>query len=184
MRVLRFKLARRGFRPGSVTLATTLLDARAYPAREVAELYVRRWRIELWFRDLKTSMGMEVLRCQTPAMLHKELEMFFIAYNLIRCLMGQAARCNHVEVQRLSFKGTVDAVRQFSVAIAQARSKKKQKQLIARLLEVIASDTVPERPGRREPRAVKRRPKPYQLLNRPRHLMKELQHRSKYRKAS
>jgi hypothetical protein len=184
VRVLRFKLARRGFRPGSVTLATTLLDAREYPAREVAELYVRRWRIELWFRDIKTSMGMEVLRCQTPAMLHKELEMFFIAYNLIRGLMGQAAQCNHVEVQRLSFKGTVDAVRQFSMAIAQARSKKKQKQLIARLLEVIASDTVPERPGRREPRAVKRRPKPYQLLNRPRHLMKELQHRSKYRKAA
>lgn len=76
----------------------------------------------------------------------------------------------------------MDAVRQFSLAIAQARSKKKQGQLIARLLEVIAQDQVPERSGRREPRAVKRRPKPYQLLNRPRHQMKELQHRSKYRK--
>jgi type II secretory pathway component PulK len=73
-------------------------------------------------------------------------------------------------------------VRQFSVAIAQARSRKQQKHLIARLLEIIAGDQVPDRPGRREPRAVKRRLKPYQLLNRPRHLMKELQHRSKYRK--
>jgi hypothetical protein len=184
VRVLRFKLARRGFRPESVTLVTTLTDAREYPAQDLAELYVRRWQIELWFRDIKTSMGMESLRCQSPAMLHKELEMFFIAYNLIRCLMGQAALVNHVRVERLSFKGTVDAVRQFNAAIAQARSKKKQNQLIARLLEVIARDQVPDRPGRRQPRAVKRRPKPYQLLNRPRHLMKELQHRSKYRKNS
>src|SRR5207247_10294989 len=68
-----------------------------------------------------------------------------------------------------------DSIRQFSIAIAQAPSKKKQKQLMAQLLEVIASDQVPERLGRREPRAVKRRPKPYQLLNRPRHLMKEPQ---------
>ena len=109
--------------------------------------------------------------------------MFFIAYNLIRCLMIQAAQTHQVAVERLSFKGTVDSLRQFSAALAQARSRKKQNQLIARLLELIAQDKVPERPGRREPRAVKRRPKPYQKLNRPRHLMKEMQHRSKYRKA-
>ena len=161
---------------------STLLDAQAYPAQELARLYVRRWRIELWFRDIKTSMGMEVLRCKSPKMVHKELEMFFIAYNLIRCLMTQAGAISEVPVQRLSFKGTVDSVRQFSAAIAQARSRKQQKQLIARLLEIIAQDQVPDRPGRREPRAVKRRPKAYQLLNRPRHQMQELQHRSRYRK--
>lgn len=182
VRVLRFHLCRRGFRPESVTLVTTLVDAQAYPAAEIAELYARRWKIELWFRDIKTSMGMEVLRCKTPAMVHKELEMFFIAYNLIRALMVQASLKHEVPLEQLSFKGTVDAVRQFSLAIAQARSKKKQKQLRDQLLEVIARDQVPLRPGRREPRAVKRRPKPYQLLNRPRHLMKEIPHRSKYRK--
>jgi hypothetical protein len=182
VRVLRYKLARRGYRPESVTLATTLIDAAKYPAPDLAELYARRWRIELWFRSIKTSMGMETLRCQSPAMLHKELEMFFIAYNLIRGLMARAALRHALTVERLSFKGSVDALRQFSVAIAQARSRKKQRQLIARLLEVIAGDPVPERPGRREPRAVKRRPKPYQLLNRPRRQMKELRHRSKYRK--
>ena len=165
-----------------MTLITTLLDPKLYPAAELAQLYARRWRIELWFRDIKTSMGMETLRCQSPEMIHKELEMFFIAYNLIRCLMADAAQTYNVEIQRLSFKGTVDALRQFSAAIAQARSRKKKNQLIGRLLELIASDQVPERPGRREPRAVKRRPKPYQKLNRPRHLMKEMQHRSKYRK--
>jgi hypothetical protein len=148
----------------------------------LAQLYARRWQIELRFRDLKTSMGMEVLRCQTPALVHKEVEMFFIAYNLIRSLMTQAGAIHDVPLERLSFKGTVDSVRQYSIAIAQARSKRKQHQLLAELLEVIARDQVPDRPGRREPRAVKRRPKPYQLLNRPRPLMQELQHRSKYRK--
>lgn len=184
VRVVRFILEVPGFRAQSVTLVTTLLDAQTYPAQDLARLYARRWRIELWFRDIKTSMGMEVLRCKSPKMLHKELEMFFIAYNLIRCLMAQAGALYDVPMERLSFKGTVDSVRQFSLAIAQARSRKKQKQLIADLLAIIARDRVPERPGRREPRAVKRRPKPYQLLNRPRHLMKELQHRSNYRKTS
>jgi Transposase DDE domain len=182
VRVVRFTLAVPGFRAQSVALVTTLLDAQAYPAEELARLYARRWRIELWFRDLKTSMGMEGLRCKSPGMAHKELEMFFIAYNLIRALMMEASTLYDVSLERLSFKGTVDSVRQFSVAIAQARSRKQQKHLIARLLEIIAGDQVPDRPGRREPRAVKRRLKPYQLLNRPRHLMKELQHRSKYRK--
>ena len=182
VRVVRFTLAVPGFRAQSVTLVTTLLDAQAYPAEELARLYARRWRIELWFRDIKTSMGMEVLRCKSPKMAHKELEMFFIAYNLIRVLMAEAGALYEVPMERLSFKGTVDAMRQFSLAIAQACSRKKQRQLMADLLEIIAWDQVPERPGRREPRAVKRRPKPYQLLNRPRHQMKELQHRSKYRK--
>ena len=182
VRMVRFTLTVPGFRTQSLTLVTTLLDAQAYPAEELARLYARRWRIELWFRDLKTSMGMETLRCKSPNMAHKELEMFFIAYNLIRALMMEAGLIHDVPMDRLSFKGTVDSVRQFSVAIAQARARKQQNQLIAHLLETIARDQVPDRPGRREPRAVKRRPKPYQLLNRPRHLMKELQHRSNYRK--
>jgi hypothetical protein len=182
VRVVRFTLTVPGFRTQSVTLVTTLLDAQAYPAEELARLYARRWRIELWFRDIKTAMAMETLRCQSPKLVHKELEMFFIAYNLIRALMVEAGVIHDVPMERLSFKGTVDAARQFSIAIGQARSRKQQKQLIAQLLEIIARDQVPDRPGRREPRAVKRRPKPYQLLNRPRHLMKDLPHRSKYRK--
>lgn len=180
VRVIRFKLDRRGYRPQSVTLVTTLLDAKKYPAHDIAELYARRWKIELWFRDIKTSMGMEVLRCKSPQMVHKELEMFFIAYNVIRCLMGQASAINDVVLDRMSFKGTVDSVRQFSLAIAQARSKKKRNQLIVELLEVIARDEVPERPGRREPRAVKRRPKPFRLLNKPRDQFQEINHRNRH----
>ncbi len=180
VRVIRFQLCRQGYRPESVTLATTLLDPEKYPAEDIAQLYARRWKIELWFRDIKTSMGMEVLRCKSPALVHKELEMFFIAYNAIRCLMVQAAASNDVQLDRISFKGTVDSVRQFSLALAQARSKKKQKQLIVELLETIARDEVPDRPHRTEPRAVKRRPKAFPLLNKPREQFQEIAHRNRY----
>jgi len=180
VRILRCRLRRAGYRTRSLTLVTTLVDAQLYPAEQLALLYAKRWQIELWFRDIKTSMGMEVLRCQSPKMIHKELEMFFIAYNLIRCLMIQASREHEVKVQRLSFKGTVEAVRQFSMAIAQARSRRKQKELIDKLLQTIAADLVPDRPGRREPRAVKRRPKPCAWLTKPRHKFKDAQHRNRY----
>lgn len=184
VRVICFPLHRRGYRSKTVTLVTTLLDPQNYPAQDLAELYLRRWKIELWFRDIKTSMGMEVLRCQTPRMVHKELEMFLIAYNFIRCLMAQAGALNDVTLDRLSFKGSVDAVRQFSLAIAQARSKHKQNHLIGELLEVIARDEVPDRPERLEPRALKRRPKCYQRLNRPRHLMRDTAHDKRHSKTS
>jgi len=180
VRVLRFTLQLPGLRVQSVTLVTTLLDPKLYPAQELARLYARRWGIELWFRDLKTSMGMEQLRCKTPPMVHKELEMFFIAYNLVRALMVQASGAHGVPLDRLSFKGTVDASRQYSLAIAQARSKKKQRQLVGELLAVIAEDEVPHRPGRREPRALKRRRKNYPLLNRPRRKFKDIPHRNRY----
>jgi hypothetical protein len=184
VRVIRHVLHSPGYRAESVILVTTLLDPQKYPAQDIAKLYVRRWKIELWFRDIKTSMGMETLRCLSPQMVHKELEMFFIAYNFIRCLLVQAGTIHDVELDRMSFKGTVDSVRQFSLAIAQARSKKKQQRLIAKLFEVIARDKLPHRPGRLEPRAVKRRPKPYERLNRPRLLMKEIPHRNHYRKTA
>lgn len=184
VRVLRFQLRVPGFRPTTVTLVTTLTDPKLYPAQELARLYARRWRIELWFRDLKTTLGMETLRCLSPRMVHKELEMFFIAYNLTRTLMVEAAAIYDVPVERLSFKGTVDAIAQYSVALAQARSQKKQRELVADLLRVIAADPVPDRPGRGEPRAVKRRPKPFPLLNKPRHRFKEIRHRNRYRKTN
>jgi hypothetical protein len=184
VRVIPFNLSSPGYRPAAVTLVTTLLDPKEYPAQDIAQLYVRRWKIELWFRDIKTAMGMEGLRCKSPKRLHKELEMFFIAYNLIRCLMVQAGATNCTELDRMSFKGTVDSVRQFSLAIAQARSKKKQNQLIVQLLEVIARDRVPDRSDRREPRAVKRRPKAFPLLNKPRDQFMEVGHPNRYWKSN
>ena len=164
-----------------ITLVTTLLDPLDYPANELIALYARRWNLELALRHLKTSMGMELLRCQTPEMAQKELVAYLVAYNLVRCLMAEVVGLAGVEMDRLSFKGAVDAVRQYTLA-AQNQSAKNRRQLWNQLLEVIAGDLVPRRPGRQEPRAVKRRPKAYQLLNKPRHVFREVPHRCRYRK--
>jgi len=184
VRVLRVRASVPGFRTQTVTLVTTLTDAEEFPARELAQLYLRRWSIELWWRHIKTSMGMETLRCKSPAMVHKELEMYLIAYNMIRCLMVEAGARHDCPIERFSFKGAADAARQFTPAIAQARAGKRRRALIRKLLAVLAADLVPERPRRREPRAVKRRPKPYPLLTKPRDQYVEIPHRSKYRKAA
>lgn len=184
VRVLRFTVALPGYRAKAITLVTTLTDARAYPAQELARLYARRWRIELWFRDLKTTLGMETLRCESPRMLHKELELYFIAYNLLRALMVEAAALYEVPVEQISFKGTVDATAEYSQALMQARTLKAQRELVADLLAALAEDRLPHRPGRSEPRAVKRRPKPFALLNKPRRRFKEIPHRSRYRKSA
>jgi hypothetical protein len=184
VRLLQVPLRLPGFRTQSVTLVTTLSDPEAYPAQELAQLYWRRWRVELWWRHLKTSMGMETLRCQTPLMVHKELEMYLIGYNFLRCLIAESAALYDQPVEQLSFKGAADTVRQYSPLIAQARSRKEQSRLIADLLEAIALDWVPQRPGRCEPRTVKRRPKPYPLLNKPRRQFKEIPHRNRYCKSN
>jgi len=165
-----------------IRLVTTLLDPLAYPAHKLVALYARRWHLELALRHLKTSMGMEVLRCQSPEMAEKELLAYLVAYNLIRCLMAEAVALAGVEMERLSFKGSVDAVRQYSSEIRNQRGQKRRRELWSQLLGAIARDQVPLRPHRNEPRAVKRRPKPYQLLNKPRHQFKEVRHRCRYRK--
>ena len=183
VRVLRVQASVPGFRTQTVTLVTTLTDADEFPAHQLGALYLRRWSIELWWRNLKTSMGMETLRSLSPAMAHRELEMYLIGYNLVRCLMVEAGAMHDRPIERLSFKGSVDAVRQFSPVVAQARAGKRRRALIGKLLAVLAGDLVPERPGRREPRAVKRRPKPYSLLTKPRHQFLEIPHRGKYRQA-
>jgi hypothetical protein len=178
VRLVRFTAACRGFRSQPITLATTLLDAEKYPAAELIALYGRRWRLELCLRDVKTTLGLEALRCQSPAMARKELLAGLIAHNLIRCVMAESAQVHAAELDRLSFKGTVDAVRQFSAALAQARTRKMRCALWQDLLATLARDSVPLRPNRTEPRAVKRRPKPYPLLNRPRRHFVELPHRN------
>jgi hypothetical protein len=181
VRVIRFAALIRGRRQ-RVVLVTTLLDPLFYPAQELIALYRRRWEMELTLRHLKTTMGMEQLRCQSPKMARKELLAYLVAYNLIRCLMAEAVAEAGVLMSRVSFKGTVDAVRNYSAEMRAAKSERKREELWTHLVATISADRVPERPGRREPRAVKRRPKPYPLLNKPRHQFKEIPHRSRYRK--
>jgi len=183
VRILRFDAVIRR-RKTRITRVTTLLDPVAYPAHQLAGLYARRWHLELALRHLKTSMGMELLRCQSPDMAEKELLAYLVAYNMIRCRMAQAAAQAGVEMDRLSFKGAVNAVRPFTPAIHKARSKARRRQICDELLRTIVRDLVPLRPHRQEPRAVKRRPKAYPLLNKPRHKLKEIPHRSRFRKAA
>jgi hypothetical protein len=180
VRITRFTAAIRGFRSRRVTLVTTLLDPNLYPAQELAGLYLRRWRIELCLRDLKTTMGLEQLRCKTPAMAEKELLAYLVAHNLIRCVMAEAVACYPVDLERVSFKGTVDALRQYSDSLAQARNRNIRRRLWEDLLLNLARDLVRLRPNRTEPRAVKHRPKPYPLLNQPRRRFVEISHRNRY----
>jgi len=168
VRVVRGSLYQKGFRVRQVTLVTTLLDPKRYPAQEILQAYLRRWRLEMSLDDLKTTLQMEMLRSRSPDLVHKELYTRLIAHNLMRCLMAQAAQQGRVPLERISFKGSLDALRHFAQAISQAHSRKKRQQLWQELLRILAADLVHERPGRREPRAVKRQKRKYPHLTRPR----------------
>ena len=158
-----------GWRSHALVVVTTLLDPMLYPADQIARLYLRRWAVELFFREIKITLGMDVLRCQTPAMVRKEIIMHAIAYNLIRALMQQAAALYHVPIERLSFKGSVDALRQWTETLNAASDKpREQTRLLNQLLQILAEDIVPDRPERNEPRVRKRRPKAYPLMTQPR----------------
>jgi len=179
VRIIRVRVQAKGFRTRELWICTTLLDPIAYPAELIAQLYLRRWDLELCFRDLKTTMGMESLRCKSPAMVHKELLAFLIAHNFIRCLISEAASTHDVSRTRISFKGAVDAARSFYQAMRVTTSKRKANGLYRRLLHILAHDLVPLRPGRLEPRAVKLRPKNFPRLTQPRHRFKEVPHRGR-----
>lgn len=170
LRVVCFRVATPGFRTEKITLVTSLLDTVAYPDTALAELYLRRWRVELYYRDIKCSLGLDVLRCTTPEMVEKEIWMQAIACNMVRAIMLEAYISHNVDLDRLSFKGTVDTLLAWAPLLPTGKPRK-TKEYITIMLAVIASDEVPLRPGRSEPRAKKRRPKSYQLLTKPRHLM-------------
>jgi hypothetical protein len=103
LRELTFVVPIKGFRTKSVTLATSLLDHCEFPREAFANLYEKRWMVELFLRDIKTSMGADVLRCRTPSMVEKELEMFLLAYNLTRAVMCEAADRHGIDRFCLSF---------------------------------------------------------------------------------
>lgn len=183
VRVVRVRAQVPGFRTRSVLLVTTLLDPVKYPASQLGKLYLRRWEMEICFRHVKTTLQMDVLSCKAPGMIERELRMHFLVHNLVRRVALDAARHHHVPVQRISFAGAVGAIHRFAEACLQVRSRKRREQMRAQLYELLAGDLVPERPGRREPRAVKRRPKPYPFLTAPRRRYKEIQHRNRYRRS-
>jgi hypothetical protein len=148
-------------------LVTTLLDGRGYTKKEVADLYLQRWDIELDLRSIKSVLQMDVLRRKTPEMVQKEIWMHLLAYNLIRGVMAKAAEVHGERPRHLSFKGALQTMTAFQDALRQAPAGVRDL-LVKVMLRAIASHRVGDRFGRVEPRANKRRPKPQRYLMEPR----------------
>ena len=173
VREVTFQVTQPGFRTQSVTLVTTLLDAESYPAAALAELYLRRWRMELWLRDIKITMDMDMLRTKTPARVRAELAMFLVGYNLMRTVMFDTFKVSAVRLEQLSFKS---ALMRFGLWCAGLRrSTRIMAWLLGyqAMLSDLARDFNPDRPGRYEPRVVKRRPKPFARMQQPRQVLRE-----------
>ncbi len=164
-----------GFRTRQVSLITTLLDTKTYSSLKVVELYGFRWQVEVNLKHLKTTLGMDVLRCKTPQMVRKELYAYLLVYNLLRSLMWEAGTTYNTPPLRLSLQGTRHHLGNFISELLAADSTQRD-QIYRTLLKVIVHKSVPLRPGRNEPRVRKRRPKSYPLMKQPRpQLHKQLQ---------
>jgi hypothetical protein len=151
VRELRYEIQQPGFRSRQITLVTTLVDDARYPLEALADLYRQRWQIETNFAHLKTTLKMDVLKCQTVDGVLKELHMFALVYNLVRQVMLTAATRQGVAVGRISF---LDALRWLQTATPDTP-----------LSNLVVH---PTRPHRHEPRVRKRRPKQYPLMHQPR----------------
>jgi hypothetical protein len=172
VREVHYYIAIPGFRTQQVSLITTLLDAKAYSTLELVKLYEFRWDVELDLKHLKTTLGMDILRSKTPVMVRKEIYVYLLAYNLLRTLMWEAGTTYGVLPLRLSLQGTRQHLDNFIPQLL-AASGNKRRRIYRILLAMIVHKTVPERPGRSEPRVRKRRPKAYPLMQQPRDVLRQ-----------
>jgi putative transposase len=157
----------RGFRTRVLDLVTTLLNADIYRKKDLADLYRRRWEAELHLRSIKVVLGLDVLRCKTPELVRKEIWMGLLGYNVIRAVMTAGCKAHGRRPHRVSFKGALQTLLAFAEGLREEAPE--QRRFLWRImLRSIAADAVGHRPDRVEPRAVKRRPKPYPLLMVPR----------------
>ena len=159
-------------------VVTTIL-ALSIDGKQIGDLYERRWNGEVDIRSIKSTMQMDILRCKTPDMVHKEIWTHLLAYNLLRTVMAVAANENGIEPRKVSFKGAKQALTAFAPKIEAARPEDRGP-LIDAMLTTIAYHRVGDRPGRWEPRARKRRPKPATRLMQPRHIAKLPHNRTKW----
>lgn len=158
------RLVIRELRTNGKVLITTLLSPTEISKAELKALYKQRWQIEVDFRNIKTTMGMETLSCKTPQMNEKEIWVYFLAYNLIRLLMAQAALLADILPRQLSFKHTLQLWLSWSQQGASISAEASEELLFV----LIAQRRIGKRPDRIEPRAVKKRPKSYSFLTKPR----------------
>lgn len=157
----------REVRVNAWVLATTLLDERVAPPAEIDRLYRSRWNIEVDLRSIKAEMGMDILRCKSPQMVRKEVAVHLLAYTLVRAAMAQAASFAGVLARALSFKGAMQLLNAYHQQLRHSAGARTAV-MIAHVMGAVAMLRPPWRPGRVEPRAVKRRPKPHPLLTVPR----------------
>jgi hypothetical protein len=148
-------------------LVTTLLDPALVAPAELDWLYQQRWHIELDLRSIKIAIGMDVLRCKTPEMVRKEVAVHLLAYTLVRAVMAQAASLGGVLARALSFKAALQLLNAYQQQLRHSAGTRVF-MMISHVLGAMAMLRVHVRPGRVEPRAVKRRPKPHRLLTEPR----------------
>ena len=151
----------RELRVGGKLIITTLLLPQDATKDELKNLYKKRWNIEVDFRNLKTTMGMDVLSCKTPEMVEKEIWVYILAYNLIRLHMVEAAIISHISPRNISFKHSLQ------LCLAYYRQPPGEGTL-ENILVLMGQKKIGHRSGRIEPRALKRRPKAYHLLTIPR----------------
>jgi hypothetical protein len=159
-------------------VVTTILD-QSIDGKQIGDLYQRRWDGEVDLRSIKSTMQMDVLRCKTPDMVHKEIWTHLLAYNLLRTVMAVAANENDIEPRKLSFKGAKQALTAFAPKIEAARPEDRGP-LIDVMLTTIAYHRVGNRPGRWEPRARKRRERKAAQLTQPRPIAKLPSNRSRW----
>ena len=167
LREIRFNLTDTECRTEKITVITTLTDPQKYPAVDIAKLYGLRWNVELDIREIKQTLGLDHLRCKTPHMVRRELWVTLLAYNLIRKVIATAAVLHDKQPRRLSFTFTCQTVLSTWILLSTDSARDAQC-LWAAALERIASHEVPHRPGRIEPRVIKRRRHRYPLMHNPR----------------
>ncbi len=172
MREFRCRIVRPGYRTRSIVVSTTLLSDEEYSVADISELYRLRWDVEINLRSLKTMMNMDVLRCQSPEMVRKEIWADLLAYNLICTVIAQAATKHDKHPRQISFTRAMRTLEAFRPTLAHVPSRQLA-DIYEQMLQAIASHQIANRPNRLEPRQRKRRPKPYKLMTKPRSLARK-----------
>jgi hypothetical protein len=170
VRLIYFRISQRGWRTQQVYLVTTLLDHRRYSAADLAGLYRARWHAELDIRAIKQGLGMKLLACKTPALVHAELWVHLLAYNLVRCVLAQSAAERGLPARQLSFQGGVQTLEAFRwlLSCQEAPSGEVSRETAAALTAAVSVHRVGNRPGRWEPREIKHRQRKYPELKKAR----------------
>lgn len=173
LRELRYQVVEKGKRTRTITIITTLLDPEQYSLEEIAELYGFRWNVELDIRSIKDSLNLGHVRCKSPEMVRREFWTTFLAYNLIRTTAAGAALLHDKRPRQVSFTASCQYILASWMSLSTGSiSVDAMQRYCEALLSRITQCEVADRPGRLEPRVVKRRPKPYKLMRKPRHVLK------------